>query len=1117
MTEITRHHITSGDLDITINANGSVARIKSGDMQVSQYVPGIHDAGIAGVWLRRRDGENIESIPLTGFESASRCSFGGGTATWSGNGLGVDWTAKLVIIDSNEWAWNVTANPSANGDAGDYEWDLVVAQDLALAPIEQALTSEPYISQYIAYHVENDDKYGKVLAARQTMSAAPKLPSFTMMIAEGASAWLTDGFDFYGRTARAGEQPVALTDPDWGGGRTNQFEFGMACLLSKPRSLGEGLQWTILNHFDADDRNEMSDICTTTVEKVENILDRLDLDLVDFADSTEIKLPDNASILAKAPALNGDELDEQALLAIGGGKATSPERNGEGKTLSYFSDHARHVVSGEKEMNVDRSHGQILLAGGVTDPSVPAFAATTYAPGVFASHIVLGNTNMNRLVSVHRTSLNLLRSQGVRILVRLSGRDDEAWRMLSVPSAYVMDLGGSRWVYQIGDERIVVETVASSVESAMDIALTSTCEIDALMTIDIENPEQWALESSDNCVTMIPAQGTLAAERCTQLGYAFTSDGDSNYVETETMPSFVATRTHGMHVAFAASEEGGASTASTRAAAHAFHAVDADAELERHARIISEYVADLDIANDDKLEEFNLSLPWFVQNALVHFLSPHGLEQYSGAAWGTRDVCQGPFEMALAFGHFDAARTIIRKVFSHQNEDGSLPQWFMFDQYASIYQHDSHGDIPVWPLMVVGEYLDATGDATLLDDIAPFWDNVNDKPCDGESTVADHLRRTLDYIRSHRVPGTELFSYGEGDWDDTLQPAQAEMKKSMASTWTIALLYQATSALARLLPPAGADELAKDFKAESESIRSVYDRVFVFDDVLAGYVHYENGEPEPIIHPRDTRTGIKYRLIPMTRSIIAGLFSPQEERLHEGLIEDNLHYPDGVRLMNRPAAFHDGETTVFKRGEQAANVGREIGLMYTHAHIRYTEALSLLGRGRVGDELLRISPVNQFKRLPTSEPRQRNCYFASSDADFPDRYTASAQWDRLKDDAANPVGVRGGWRVYSSGPGIYLRQVVQHLLGIQIHADRVTFDPVLTTDDDGLEVTISLFGTKRTIRYHVADVAEVTVSGEHGSVDGQRIELPYRAGGLSISREALGGSHVLDVTVPNRG
>ena len=31
-------------------------------------------------------------------------------------------------------------------------------------------------------------------------------------------------------------------------------------------------------------------------------------------------------------------------------------------------------------------------------------------------------------------------------------------------------------------------------------------------------------------------------------------------------------------------------------------------------------------------------LPWFTQNALVHYLSPRGLEQFSGGAWGTRDV-----------------------------------------------------------------------------------------------------------------------------------------------------------------------------------------------------------------------------------------------------------------------------------------------------------------------------------------------------------------------------------------------------------------------------------------------------------------------------------------------
>ena len=203
---------------------------------------------------------------------------------------------------------------------------------------------------------------------------------------------------------------------------------------------------------------------------------------------------------------------------------------------------------------------------------------------------------------------------------------------------------------------------------------------------------------------------------------------------------------------------------------------------------------------------------------------------------------------------------------------------------------------------------------------------------------------------------------------------------------------------------------------------------------------------------------------------------------------------------------------MFKRAEQAANIGREIGLMYTHAHIRYVEALAALGRARLGDELLRISPVGQCLRLKTSEPRQRNCYFASSDADFPDRYTAAREWRRLRMDDPNPVGVRGGWRVYSSGPGIYLRQMMQHLFGIQLHADRVTFDPILDTGDDGTMIDMTLFGTLRHIHYRVLDDASpVTVTVGGRPVNGQTQSLPYRRGGLSVSTQDL--SSATDITV----
>ena len=44
-------------------------------------------------------------------------------------------------------------------------------------------------------------------------------------------------------------------------------------------------------------------------------------------------------------------------------------------------------------------------------------------------------------------------------------------------------------------------------------------------------------------------------------------------------------------------------------------------------------------------------LPWLAHNAMMHLTVPHGLEQYGGAAWGTRDVCQGPVEFLLALEH----------------------------------------------------------------------------------------------------------------------------------------------------------------------------------------------------------------------------------------------------------------------------------------------------------------------------------------------------------------------------------------------------------------------------------------------------------------------------------
>src|SRR6185312_9955909 len=147
------------------------------------------------------------------------------------------------------------------------------------------------------------------------------------------------------------------------------------------------------------------------------------------------------------------------------------------------------------------------------------------------------------------------------------------------------------------------------------------------------------------------------------------------------------------------------------------------------------------------------------------------------------------------------------------------------------------------------------------------------------------------------------------------------------------------------------------------------------------------------------------------------------------LIAGKLTGPDGVRLFDRPVGYTGGPMSVFQRAEASTFFGREIGIMYTHAHLRYAEALA-----RVGDAdgllaaLAKANPVGMTERVPSARPRQSTTYYSSSDAVFPDRYAAAEDYAGVRD---GTVPLEGGWRVYSSGPGLFLRLVVENLLGLR--------------------------------------------------------------------------------------
>jgi cellobiose phosphorylase len=497
-------------------------------------------------------------------------------------------------------------------------------------------------------------------------------------------------------------------------------------------------------------------------------------------------------------------------------------------------------------------------------------------------------------------------------------------------------------------------------------------------------------------------------------------------------------------------------------------------------------------------------LPWFVHNALIHYLSPRGLEQYSGGGWGTRDVTQGPVELLLALGRPEPIRDILVRVFRNQNPDGDWPQWFMFfDRVRDIRAGDSHGDIVFWPLLALAQYLLASDDAALLDETLPFFAAGDDVPVE-HATVWEHVERALAVIGARVIAGTHLAAYGHGDWNDSLQPADPSFRDHLCSAWTVTLHHQTLTTLAEALRRMGRAQQAERFEEGAAEILADFQRLLIKDGTVAGYAHFdEAGGVQYLLHPDDHATGLSYSLLPMIHAILNGMFSPEQARHHLRLIEKHLLGPDGARLFDRPMEYRGGPQRFFQRAESSTFFGREIGLMYTHAHLRYAEALWHNGdTDGFFTALCQAVPIGLDTRIPAATRRQANCYYSSSDAAFADRYQAFAEYGRA---LAGEIPLDGGWRVYSSGAGIGIGLIFRCFLGLRAERSRLVVDPAIPKGLDGLRAELELAGIRFEIVYRIkargCGVLGLELNGRE--LPFVRRHNPYRCGGAEVSMAAL--------------
>ncbi|HUW92058.1 MAG TPA: hypothetical protein VMV74_02755, partial [Bacteroidales bacterium] len=467
-------------LSVDFLGNGSLSSIEAGDVRISLRAATPFSRSGANLWLRKRT-KPFEYTALSGPQSDSRFKAGKDGFVATGRWKGLDYVCMLRLSKKSlSWFWSLDIN---NRSDETVELDLICEQDVGLKTVSDDLINEYYVSQYIERRILEDKNYGSVICCRQNMIESAGNPWLMLACKNGASAATVDGMQFYGRTCRETGIPECLVSDSPGGEYAG--ESSVIALHEKPFMLSSGE--TRRSVFVATYKPDHP------VATSEDDLKQLSAIMSEFGDEVAINHPRSLiapvkNLFNTSGFLKVNDLSEQELNRFFDKERRHCEKE-DGQLLSFFSRQNNHVMLRAKETMVDRPHGHIMQAEAGLVPDENIVSTTSFAYGVFNSHLTEGNTNFNIFLSVCSSQFNLSPETGQRIFVVIDGRH----YLLGVPSAFEIGLNHCRWIYKHGDSCFQVRTWTSkkAPKVNMDFRVIRGKEVSLLITHHFDEANGW--------------------------------------------------------------------------------------------------------------------------------------------------------------------------------------------------------------------------------------------------------------------------------------------------------------------------------------------------------------------------------------------------------------------------------------------------------------------------------------------------------------------------------------------------------------------------------------------------------------------------------------------------